>query len=385
MRTILTLKTALIAAFLFSACRSSKNFVAKGTTDEIVFKAVRFLNKHPEDVYALGELKFNYSQAVKNHEEKIAVWKNSSDANRWDKIITELSVLQNMYDAINSSANLIRATKAQSYFNALAVAKDSAASQSYQSGLAYLNKEGRDNAKSAYQAFKKANGYVTDYKDSRDKMKEAFDKSIVLVVINPVHDDNLFLSGWNNSGLSYNREYLQQLLVRDLGGDYSTSNPAKFYTDWDARRKNINPDWIIDLTWQSLYASSPTERTYSRNVSKKIESGKDTSGKPIYQTVKATLHITRLSYTANGDLEYQITDVKQKKNVDAGRLPASFNWQHEYATYTGDSRALDSNDWALINSSRQYQPYNSKDEILNELSKRVYNDLKYRVRSVTNW
>jgi hypothetical protein len=386
MRTTFKLMAGLFFITVLVACRSSREFAAKGTTDEIVYKAVKFLNKHPEDAYALGELKFNYTQAVKNHEEKIASWKNSSDINRWENIIAELNVLQNMYEAINASASLTRATKAQSYFNALSVAKDSAASENYLAGLDFLDREGRENAKSAYYAFKKSDQFVNGYKDSRSKMKEAFDRSIITVVINPVHDDNFFQTGWNNSGFGYNREYLQQSLVRDLGGDYSNANPAKFYTDWEARRKNINPDWMIDLTWQNLYVPRPTERTYTRNASKRIETGKDTSGKPVYQTVKATLRITRLTYSANGNLEYQVTDVKEKKNIDLGRIPANIDWQQEYATYSGDSRALDSDDWALVNNSNQQnQRYNSRDEIMNELTRRVYNDLKYRIRNATDW
>ena len=377
------LPAVIAVIILLSACRGSRNFSATGSNDEIVYKAVKFLNKKPEDAYALGELKFNYAQAVKNHEEKLAAWKNSNDITRRDKIIGELNSLQGLYDAINTSASLLKATKAQSYFNALTVAKDSAASELYLAGLDYLDKNGRDNAKEAYYAFKKADQYVNGYKDSRTKMKEAFEKCVVTVVINPVHDDNFFQSGYSSFG--YNREYLQQSLVRDLGGDNNNSNPAKFYTDWDARRKSIKPDWMIDLTWQNIYVPRPTERTYNRNASKKIESGKDTSGKPIYQTVTAILRITRLSYSVTGDFEYQVTDVKENKGLNSGRIPANIDWQQEYATYTGDSRALNSDDWTLVNNSQQYQRYNSKDDIMNELTRRVYNDLKYRIRSATDW
>lgn len=385
MNSTMKLLAGLFLITLIASCRSSREFSAKGTNEEIVYKAVKFLSKHPEDVYALGELKFNYEQAVKNREEKITTWRSSSDNNKWDKIITELNGLQNLYNSISSSANLLKATKAQSYFNALAVAKDSAASFYYATGLDYLDKEGRDNAKEAYYAFKKADQYVNGYKDSRKKMKEAFESSIINVVINPLRTDNFSFSGWNNSGLGYNRDFVQQNLVRDLGGDYSTSTPAKFYTDWDARRKNVDVNWMVDLSWQNLYVPRPIERTYNRNASKRIEIGKDTSGKPVYKNVTATLYITRLSYSANGDLEYLVTDVKERKSITSGRLPASLDWQQEYATYSGDSRALDSDDWALVNNNRNINRYNSSEDILNEMTRRVYNDLRYRIQSATDW
>lgn len=381
-----TLSLTIFAfVILFASCSGSKNFSAKGTNEEIVYKAVKFLNKRPDDAYALGELKFNYQQAVKNRQERISTWRNTADVNRWDKIINELDALQGMYDAINSNASLLRATNAQSYFNAIAVAKDSAASEYYFAGQDYLQREGRENMKQAYHAFKKADQYVSNYKDSRQKMQEAFDKSILIVVINPVHDDNFFNNNWNNRGYGYNREYLQQTLIRDLGGYNSTSNPARFYTDWDARRKSINPDWIVDLTWQNIYVPRPTESSYDRNRSKKIEIGKDTSGRPVYQTVYATVRISRLSYTANGDLEYQVTEAKQNKSVQWNRIPAYVSWQDEYATYSGDSRALESSDWTLINNNNRGQQYYTNDDVLNELTKKVYYDIRNRLQQLTEW
>ena len=385
MKNNMTLPAGLFLITLITACRSSREFNAKGSNEEIVYKAIKFLNKNPNDPYALGELKFNYEQAVKNREEKIATWRSINDNNKWDKIITELNGLQNLYNSISSSANLLKTTKAQSYFNALAVAKDSAASYYYTRGLDYADKEGRDNAKEAYYAFKKADQYVNGYKDSRKKMKEVFESSIINVVINPLRTDNFSFSGWNNNGVGYNRDFVQQNLVRDLGGDYSTSIPAKFYTDWDARRKNVEVNWMVDLSWQNLYVPRPIERTYNRNASKRIEIGKDTSGKPVYKNVTATLHITRLSYSTNGDMEYLITDVKERKSITSGRLPASLDWQQEYATYSGDSRALDNDDWALVNNNRNNNRYNSPEDILNEMTRRVYNDLRYRIQSATDW
>lgn len=84
---------------------------------------------------------------------------------------------------------------------------------------------------------------------------------------------------------------IQQNLVRELGGRNSSRYPARFYTDWEARRDNVQPDWVVDLTLRNIYIPRPQSYGYSRNVSKQIESGRDTSGKPVYQTVYATINI----------------------------------------------------------------------------------------------
>ena len=222
------------------------------------------------------------------------------------------------------------------------------------------------------------------FQDATLKMAEAYQNAIINVVINPVQDNSYFFNtGWGNYGYNYSNEYFQQTLVRELKGINSNRYPARFYTDWEARRENIRPDWEVDLTWQFLNIPQPTINQYSRNVSRQIEAGRDTSGKVQYQTVTATLSIIKKYFNASGDLELRITDVNTGRNITTNRYNDQFNWQEEYATYRGDSRALSSNDYALLNNNNYQIP--RKEDILNQLSQRIYPQVKNRIASVTNW
>ena len=82
-------------------------------------------------------------------------------------------------------------------------------------------------------------------------------------------------------------------------------------------------------------------------------------------------------------MELRITDVSNGRNITTNRYTEQFNWQEEYATYTGDSRALGSNEYALLGNRNYRVPRD--EEILQELSRRVYPNIKNRISTVANW
>jgi hypothetical protein len=124
--------------------------------------------------------------------------------------------------------------------------------------------------------------------------------------------------------------------------------------------------------------------SYTRQVSKDIVIGRDTSGKSIYKTVHATLYITQRSINARADMEYRVTDLDNNGSVEWNKIPANLSFNIEEATYRGDSRALSEYDWALVNSR---QPYRRMDEseIMDELYSRVYPQLRSRLETLTRW
>ena len=207
-------------------------------------------------------------------------------------------------------------------------------------------------------------------------MEVAFQQSVLNVVINPVTDNSYYYSnmGTNRFGNSFNNDYLQRSLVRDLGGDFDKNALARFYTDRDADRANINVDWVVDLTWTDLDIPRPQTRRETINLSKQIEIGKDTSGRPVYQTVTAKVYMTRQYFTARGELECRITDAATRNNISLNRFNSQMDWKQDYATYSGDSRALDNVHLAMIRNTNTRLP--DKDDILNELYKKIYPQVK---------
>jgi hypothetical protein len=369
---------------LFAACKTSKDFLSRADEDKTLFDIVKTLNKRSTDDSATRALPIVYERVQQKHLKKVDSYKNYREITRWDKIIDEYSTLQQMYEAISSSDAASRLVNAANYQNDIYDAKELAAEDYYQLGTTLLQSGRRDDAKKAYSYFKKTDKYVSGYKDAKTKMDEAYQNATINVVINPVQDNSFFFNtGWGNYGYNYSNEYFQQTLIRDLGGTYSSRYPAKFYTDWEARRDNVQPDWVVDLTLRNMDIPRPTSYTYSRNVNKQIETGRDTSGKTIYRTVYATVNITKQSFTARGQMDVNITDAVSRKNISYNTYSDDYRWQEEYATYTGDSRALSSNDWALINNKNYNAP--RKEEVLNELYRKIYPQVKNRISYAVDW
>ena len=374
-----------ITTLILASCASSKNYLERSDEDKALSDAVKKLSKNSTDENALQAVPVLYTNIQKNHLAKIKDLKAGKELNRWDKIIDEYEDLQNAYDAVINNSAAFKLVNPQSYSAELFEAKQSAAEVYYTEGQALLDKTGRDNAKKAYGYFKKADKFVTGYKDATAKSVQAYESAIVNVLINPVQDNSYFFnSSWGNTGYNFSNEYFQQNLVRDLSGINKSRYPARFYTDWEARRDNIQPDWVVDLKLRNIDIPYPSNQNYTRNASAQVQIGTDTSGKPVYKTVYATVNVTRSSFTARADMDVNITDVATGKSISNRNVRDDYRWQEERATYSGDSRALSAGDWEMINNGRGYNAP-QKELVLNELFKKIYPQVKNNIIYAVDW
>jgi hypothetical protein len=373
-----------LVAILLSACGSSRNSVANTPQDKALISAIKKLDKDPSNTAIQNTLSDLYKDATKVHLDNIEVYQTVNDVEKWDKIIREYAALQKVAEIINSSSSAKKFLKIPSFIAEGEIARQNAAADYYNLGLNYLNENDKESSRRAYYAFQKATGFVPGYKDAKRQMDQAYQNSILNIVINPVRDDSYYYNtiGRNRFGNSFNNDYLQRNLVRDLGGN-TTNSPARFFTDLDAQRLRLAPDWIIDLTWVNLDIPQPYTQQYNRVVNKQIQIGSDTANKPVYKNVSATLHITRKYFTAVGDLECRITDYQSGNNINLNRYSSQVDWQQEYATYSGDSRALSNVDEAILNNSSYRLP--RKEDILNELYQKIYPQVKNGIYNSVRW
>lgn len=374
-----------LATVILISCGSSQKFHASVSEDKPLFGAINELNKRPDNSKAQKDLQDFYKSSVDRHEDAIAVYRQSNDERRWDKIIAELNALQNIYTSITSTPGTSSLVQPKNYFQQLQNAHEEAAADFYSEGNALLEKEGRENSLQAYQAFKKADKYVKGYREVETLLKESYERSVINVVINPIDDNNVFFSGGNNwkNDFNYRSEDYQQSLVRDLGGKNGNSNAVRFFTDRDAYRDRIDADWVVDVNWRDIDPIRSTPYQYNRQASKNVQIGSDTSGKPVYKTVHATVYITQRSYTVRGDLNYRIADVQTKNDIDYGVIRDDVSWTESRATYSGDSRALSQEDWYMINNRNDFNNP-SRGDVLNGLMRKMYPDLKRKIQQATN-
>jgi hypothetical protein len=181
---------------------------------------------------------------------------------------------------------------------------------------------------------------------------------------------------WNNNNWNFDPRirYMHEQLVRDLGGQ-GGSNQTRYFTDMDLRRMNIRPDLVVDINWTIMQNPPMILNRYDKQLSRQIEIGKDTVGRPVYQNVKATLHVTRYQNTAN-DIDYRIVDAETNQTLDWNRIQTNQNSQiFETATFTGDSRALSQEDWRLVNNRGN----NNQDQMIREMYDDLLRELRNRI------
>lgn len=127
----------------------------------------------------------------------------------------------------------------------------------------------------------------------------------------------------------------------------------------------------------------PANQNYSRRSSAEVVIGRDTSGNNIYGTVYAIVTVSRQSFTARMEMEVEITDAVTRKMISNNIIREQYSWDKESGSYSGDERALTGADWDVINNSRFNEP--RKEEVLNELYRKVYPQVKNRISYAVDW
>lgn len=372
----------LLISILLNACGSNKSYLERSDEKKALFDAVKKLNKNPSDKDASNALPILYASILKNQQAKIKSYETGNDLARWDKIIYEYEGLQDVYNSIINSTPAFKLVTPENFTVQIMESKERAAADYYATAESYFVKNGRDNAKQAYHYFEKTNQYVPGYKDVEEKLNAAYENGMIDVVINSLQDNSYFnSSGWGSTGLNYTNDYFQRTLVRDLS--VNKNNTARFFSDWEAQRQNVAADWTVDIRIRNMDIPQPTKYNYSRNRSAQIQNGTDTSGKPIYKTVQATVYINRMSFTAFTEMDVVIKDLISSKNISNQNFRDEYRWQEEKASYSGDSKALTPEDWSLINNGNFNTP--RKEEIIEDLYKKIYPRILNNIQNKVAW
>ncbi len=376
----------LIASIAFTSCKSSKNYLQRNDEDKALQDAVKRLAKDKDDYEAREAIPILYRNISGVRLARIRSYQSSNELARYDKMISEYNQLQSAYTSIINSPAAFRLITPENYSTQLLETKELAAEANYKNAQTFFIQPGRDNAKKAYNAFKKTNQYIPNYKDATAKMNEAYENAIVDVVINPVQDNSFFSNnGWGNTWNNYSNDYFQRALVRDL--DYNNGNntryAARFYSDWEVRNKDINPDWEENLLLRNMDIPMPQRFNQRHNRSTSVEIGKDTAGRPIFQTVTAVINITRYSFTAYANMDVQIKDLVTRNNISNRSFREDYRWQEERGTYSGDSRALTALDWEAINNNSFREP--RREQVVEELYRKLYSQILSHIRYSVQW
>ena len=371
-------KILLLVTVYFLSC-SPGNHLKKFYTaeDKTVFDLVEKLQKNAADKESLGLLPQAYTIALDKRQQLSEANFNTLPAgDRYQQLAKEYGVMQQMYEKINAlpAAKKI-VTNLWDPSVQILTANNNAAKEYYNQGLEYMNYDNRQSARSAYDCFSKVNKLVPGYQDVKNLMQEAKEKATINVVVQNVRYYNQNYNYWG-----YQNDWLQQQIITDLNNQ--SFRDVRFYSEWDADNSGIRADRLVNLNFTELYVGQFFNKRFNINRSKDVQIGttKDVPGKPIYQTIYATVNVTQRYMQSRATLECRIYDEVTGNNLLYDRFPSNDDWKVETATYTGDKDALTQDDWNRINNRGDLQ-IPTRNEVADRLIRRSYNLLLSRIKA----
>lgn len=372
----------LFAAIIFSAfsCKTASKLYEKGNYDEAVELAAKKLQKDPGDVKLLDIIQSSYRYAVNDHESRIRNHAESSNELKWEWMYAEYVSLQRMYEAIYRVPSVYELVKPLDYSVYLVTYSEKAGDVRYDRGLSFMQRYDKQSYRNAYREFQAALRFKPGNRDALQKLNESYEYAVTNVVILPMQQQGGFVySSYSVGGNNFDDQ-----LIRSL--QYNTGNEfVKFYSAWDARSQQIRTDQVVDMRLASFnmgrYRDYRTSRTVSKEIVVKEIVYKPDSVVREYAKVFADIITTRRTLNSDARLEVHVKD-NQDRWLWSDLVNGHHDWSTEFATYTGDARALSESDKQLIDRRREFAPTES--EITRCLLDQISADALNRIRNYFN-
>lgn len=365
----------IISLGLFS-CKTASKMYEKGNYDEAVELAAKKLQKDPNDPKLLNIIRNAYEYAVNDHESRISDYSASGNDLKWEWIYNEYVSLQKMYDAIYRVPSVLDIIQPVDYTSYLVTYSEKAGMARYDRGIAFMQRYDKQSYRNAYREFQAALRFLPGDVASMQKRDEAFEYAVTNIVMLPLHQQG----GYIYSSYRLGSANVDDQLIRDL--QYNSGNEfVRYYSAWDARSRNIRADLEIDMRLATMDIGRTYDQHSKRKVSKEIVV-KETVYRPdsvVKEYARVTAEITSTKRTMNSSAVMQITarDMNGRR-VWGEQVSSDHYWSTEFATFTGDERALSDADKQLINRRREFAP--TDPAVLECLLEELRNAAVYRVR-----
>ena len=317
-----------------------------------------------------------FRMAVDAHESKIKELKSGTAKFKWDDVVSEYEALIKLNGAIKSLPPLVdKKTKeaikfeVTDYSQDMSNAKTNAAEAHYQEGI-FLSQNGdSDSQKQAAKEFKACQGFCPDYKDSASLYERSRKDGVKRIAIIPFED---------KTGKTGKYGSLADIVVDDVISDIMKDSSAMEFLEIVSRdqlmrvieEQDLGRSGVVDgqtaadvgkvlgvheiVTGkinQIIYVPSSTtsadtsrEKSVASGTEKYTDSNGKTQERTVYKTVHATLHVNTRASSASITGSYSIIDVKTAKLKKTDSFSETDKFECQWATYSGDERALDSDD-----------------------------------------
>lgn len=377
MKPKLYLITGLLGTLFLLSCKTAKKMYEKGNYDEAVELAAKKLQKDPDDPKLRSIITEAYRFAEADHQATIRSFAESSNELKWEWIYNEYAALQKMYDAIYRVPEIYRLLAPADHSESLATYAERAGQVRFDRGIYFMEQGDKASYKKAYRELDAALKFRPGHRDILLLRDEAYEMAVTNVIIHPLlHYGGPVFSSYNPGGFD-----LDDQLVRQL--QFGSGNEfTRFFSSWDARAQQVRPDLQIELSLSRLDIGRPREIRNTRRVTNRVLV-KETVYRPDsiireYANVSADIISTRRTIQSEALLDISVFS-ESGGLIWNERIPASRSWSTETVHFTGDERALSSEDRQRVKAVGDPPPHER--DITRALLDEVAGNAVYRVRN----
>ena len=231
--------------------------------------------------------------------------------------------------------------------------------------------------RNAYEDFRYLNELNPGYSDSKEKMELAYSKGLDYVKVNVINDTDQIVP-----------ERLEAELL-----NFNTYGLDDLWTEYHANPlKSIKYDYEMQVAFRDIRITPEQISEKQLIKEKQIKDGyeylEDENGNLVKDSLGNEIKIDRLKtvrcnfyqFTQHkaaqvvGNVQY--IDLRTKQAVNSYPLSSEFIFEHVYANYNGDKRALDNNLVSLLNVAAV--PFPSNEQMVYDAGE----DLKSRLKNI---
>lgn len=388
MKKAILYSTVLVLLIACGGVKKTQEAINTGNYSTAINKAIRNLaenkTKKGNQPYVLL-LEEAYQKYTQRELENIAYLKKEGNPANYDAIFNGYSRLKRIQEQIKPllplevyEENRYAKFSFNNYDNDILVAKDQLSDYLYNNASELLqNARYKEDFRNAYRDFEYLNELSPGYADSKQKMEEAHTRGLDYVKVNMVNEtEQIVPARLEEELLNFNTYGLN-----DKWTEYHT-NPLD----------EVNYDYEMQVAFRAINISPEQIQEKQIVKEKQIKDGvetlldgdgrvvRDSLGNEIkidrFRTVSCNFYqFTQLkSAQVTGNVSY--IDLQRKQQLNTYPLSSEFVFEHVYANYNGDRRALDNDLVPLLNQVAV--PFPTNEQMVYDAGE----DLKSRLKDI---
>ena len=378
----------LFVIIAMTACNTTKNIEKKlntGNYDLAINDALRKLstNKFKKSKQAsIMLLKRAYNKAAARDLNSIALLRKDSNPENYERIYTAYEGLRSRQERIKPILPLYYNEKEvlfnfTNYNSSIVTYKDKTANYLYGKALTLLNSNNKFNARQAYDDFKYIDQINPNYKDVRSRIQDALIKGQDFVLLTLKNDT---------------RQTIPTRLEDELL-NISTYGLNNLWTVYhNNKQPQVKYNYNMSLIFKAIILSP--EQIKDREIIKEklVKDGfkyildgngnvkKDSLGNDLkedkFKKVTCEYYETRQFKSATITASLEVKDLATRQLLDRFPIESTFLFEHFFATYRGDKRALE--DILLNYIDNRRVPFPSSEQMIYDTGE----DLKLKLKSI---